>query len=94
MLKVVALRIRVLAIVRHSRKGHIMNMPGTYLDFKIIKDTVRLQDEKRTWSLRAQVLGEVAPRSYKVVTENGVVIRRNRHDRMRTTETFESQDDQ
>ena len=41
-----------------------------------VKDTVRLQDEKRTWSLHAQVLGEVAPRSYKVVAENGIVLRR------------------
>lgn len=43
------------------------------------KDRVRVQDaHTRRWSDRAQVLKQVAPRSYEIETESGRVLRRNR----------------
>lgn len=50
-------------------------------------DVVRLR-VNGSWANKAQVLEEVAPRSYNVVTEQGQIFRRNRKDLLKTTETF------
>ncbi len=50
-------------------------------------DMVRIRTGK-TWGLKAQVLKEVAPRSYHVLTEQGKVFRRNRRDLLKTAESF------
>ncbi|KAI7790353.1 hypothetical protein IRJ41_020250 [Triplophysa rosa] len=49
------------------------------------QDVVRVQNAD-TWSRKAVVLEEVNPRSYKVQTENGQVLRRNRRSLLKTKE--------
>lgn len=43
---------------------------------------MRLKDKSNTWAQKATILKEVHPRSYNVQTEDGAVLRRNRHDIM------------
>ena len=50
---------------------------------------MRIRD--KNWDTRAVVLEEVAPRSYKVMTEGGAIYRRNRQDLMHVRETFQSE---
>ena len=50
---------------------------------------VRIRD--KNWDTRAVVLEEVAPRSYKVMTQGGAIYRRNRQDLMHVRETFQSE---
>ena len=50
-------------------------------------DVVRIQDQD-AWDRKATVLQEVGPRSYEVRTEEGHVLRRNRHHLLRTEESF------
>ncbi|KAL7879690.1 hypothetical protein SRHO_G00019440 [Serrasalmus rhombeus] len=50
-------------------------------------DVVQIQDQD-AWNRKATVLQEVGPRSYEVKTEEGHVLRRNRHSLLKTKETF------
>ncbi len=52
------------------------------------KDDVVRMRQGASWAVKAQVLEEVAPRSYKVITEQGYIYRRNRKDLLKTTEHF------
>ena len=52
-------------------------------------DMVRLQKDGQ-WKVKAKVLDEVAPRSYRVKTDDGLVYRRNRQQMLRTAENQES----
>ena len=55
------------------------------------EDTVRVKREKNAlWKEKAKVLEQVAPRSFRVLLENGQVLRRNRQDLLKTNETFQS----
>ncbi|KAL1477586.1 hypothetical protein MTO96_035621 [Rhipicephalus appendiculatus] len=49
-------------------------------------EVVRVKDE--AWNRKAQVLGQVAPRSYQVATEDGRRLRRNRRHLLRTREQY------
>jgi hypothetical protein len=40
------------------------------------------------WNTKARVIKEVMPRSYEIITENGVTYRRNRRDLLKTQEKF------
>uniref|UniRef100_A0A672FWU0 Integrase catalytic domain-containing protein n=1 Tax=Salarias fasciatus TaxID=181472 RepID=A0A672FWU0_SALFA len=51
-------------------------------------DVVRIHDQD-TWSRKATVLQEVGPRSYKVRTEDGNILRRNRRNLLKTKEHFQ-----
>uniref|UniRef100_A0A3B4B1U9 Uncharacterized protein n=1 Tax=Periophthalmus magnuspinnatus TaxID=409849 RepID=A0A3B4B1U9_9GOBI len=42
-------------------------------------DKVRLKGKTNTWTQKATVLNEIQPRSYNIQTEDGAVLRRNRH---------------
>uniref|UniRef100_A0A3P9DN86 Integrase catalytic domain-containing protein n=1 Tax=Maylandia zebra TaxID=106582 RepID=A0A3P9DN86_9CICH len=53
-------------------------------------DVVRIQDQN-AWSRKAIVLLEAGPRSYDVRTEEGHVFRRNRHNLLKTKETFQEE---
>ncbi|XP_070382511.1 uncharacterized protein [Dermacentor albipictus] len=52
-------------------------------------DVVRVQE--KTWNRRAQVTEAVAPRSYRVVTEDNRVLRRNRQHLLPTGELFQQE---
>ncbi|XP_077551245.1 uncharacterized protein LOC144164877 [Haemaphysalis longicornis] len=49
-------------------------------------EVVRIRDG--TWARKAKVIRAVQPRSYRVVTEDGKVLRRNRQHLLKTTEPF------
>lgn len=51
------------------------------------QDVVREQDANK-WNRKAIVLEEIKPRSYRVQTETGQVLRRNQRSLMKTLETF------
>uniref|UniRef100_A0A3B3ZV63 Integrase catalytic domain-containing protein n=1 Tax=Periophthalmus magnuspinnatus TaxID=409849 RepID=A0A3B3ZV63_9GOBI len=43
-------------------------------------DKMRLKDKTNTRTQKATILNEIQPRSFNVQTEDGIVLRRNRHD--------------
>ena len=53
-------------------------------------DTVRLE-QGCNWNQKATVLEEVGPRSYRVKTEDGQILRRNRKSLLKTKETLQDQ---
>ena len=62
-------------------------------DLPVLKpnDVVRVRKDDR-WANKAQVLVQISPRSYKVLTKEGKVIRRNRRQLWRTRESMNSSD--
>ena len=62
-------------------------------DLPVLKpnDVVRVRKDDR-WANKAQVLVQISPRSYKVLTKEGKVIRRNRRQLLRTDESMNSSD--
>ena len=53
-------------------------------------DVVRLRTgEKKVWNEKAVVHAQVTPRSYKIQTEEGSILRRNRRALLKVRETFE-----
>ena len=55
------------------------------------KDLPRVRKDDR-WTNKAQALVQISPRSYKVLTNEGKVIRRNRRQLLRTDEPINSSD--
>ena len=54
-------------------------------------DTIRVKDPRRgRWPVRAKLVRLSGPRSYDVLSEDGRLMRRNRHHLMSTRETFTS----
>ena len=57
------------------------------------QDTVRIRRERNAknclWAEKAKVLNQVAPNSYRVLLENGQILRRNRRDLLKTSEYFQ-----
>ena len=62
-------------------------------DLPVLKpnDVVRVRKDNR-WANKAQVLVQISPRSYKVLTNEGKIIRRNRRQLLRTDEPMNSSD--
>ena len=62
-------------------------------DLPVLKpnDVVRVRKDDR-WANKAQVLVQISPRSYKVLTKEGKIIRRNRRQLLRTDEPMNSSD--
>lgn len=57
-------------------------------------DAVRVRDDKdKGWSAKAQVTCDNGPRSYKIQTEKGTHIRRNRQHLLKTSEEFNPYDE-
>ncbi|XP_064460246.1 uncharacterized protein LOC135370436 [Ornithodoros turicata] len=52
-----------------------------------LADTVRLQ-RSGSWDVKARVQDQLAPRSYRVLTEDGREVRQNRQHLLRTPEVF------
>ena len=56
----------------HNRKAHSLETPNP-------QDQVMVQDYRTgLWTVRATVLGKVAPRSYEIEVEGGGILRRNK----------------
>ncbi|XP_077545271.1 uncharacterized protein LOC144158324 [Haemaphysalis longicornis] len=74
--------------LRSPVKKHRQRTTGRTLQPLQPEQLVRIRGQ--VWSQRGKVLGEVAPRSYQVATENGTTLRRNRQHLRPTPEYFSS----
>ena len=74
--------------IKKYHDQHACNLPDLQ-----IGDTVRLRQKafpKKLWNRKGKVLSKLEePRSYKVETEQGIILRRNRRDLLKTKESFE-----
>ena len=74
--------------IKKYHDQHARNLPDLQ-----IGDTVRLRKKafpKKLWNRKGKVLSKLEePRSYKVETEQGIILRRNRQDLLKTKESFE-----
>ena len=54
-------------------------------------DTVRVRSQemdKPAWPIKAKVIKQLSPRSYSLQTENGKILRRNRHHILPSKEVY------
>ena len=78
-------------VKRKQKQVELYNQHAKDLPVLKPNDVVRVRKDDR-WANKAQVLVQISPRSYKVLTKEGKVIRRNRRQLMRTDESMNSSD--
>ena len=78
-------------IKRKQKQVELYNQHAKDLPVLKPNDVVRVRKDDR-WANKAQVLVQISPRSYKVLTKEGKVIRRNRRQLLRTDESMNSSD--
>ena len=78
-------------IKRKQKQVELYNQHAKDLPVLKPNDVVRVRKDDR-WANKAQVLVQISPRSYKVLTKEGKVIRRNRRQLLRTDEPMNSSD--
>ena len=78
-------------VKRKQKQVELYNQHAKDLPVLKPNDVVRVRKDDR-WANKAQVLVQISPRSYKVLTKEGKVIRRNRRQLLRTDESMNSSD--
>ena len=78
-------------VKRKQKQVELYNQHAKDLPVLKPNDVVRVRKDDR-WANKAQVLVQISPRSYKVLTKEGKVIRRNRRQLLRTDEPMNSSD--
>ena len=78
-------------IKRKQKQVELYNQHAKDLPVLKPNDVVRVRKDDR-WANKAQVLVQISPRSYKVLTKEGKIIRRNRRQLLRTDESMNSSD--
>ena len=78
-------------VKRKQKQVELYNQHAKDLPVLKPNDVVRVRKDDR-WANKAQVLVQLSPRSYKVLTKEGKIIRRNRRQLLRTDEPMNSSD--
>ena len=78
-------------IKRKQKQVELYNQHAKDLPVLKPNDVVRVRKDD-SWANKAQVLVQISPRSYKVLTKEGKIIRRNRRQLLRTDEPMNSSD--